>query len=66
MKWIFLILGLHWTIWKISPIYPESSEKQGYGPGLYLVRTYMERQGGSSECYNDNGFVVKLLVRVAG
>lgn len=43
-----------------------SSEKQGYGLGLYLVRTYMERQGGGYECYNEGGFVVKLLVRVAG
>ena len=43
-----------------------SAEKQGYGLGLYLVRTYMERQGGGFECYNENGFVVKLLVRVAG
>lgn len=43
-----------------------TAEKQGYGLGLYLVRTYMERQGGGFECYNDNGFVVKLLVRVAG
>ena len=43
-----------------------TAEKQGYGLGLYLVRTYMERQGGGFECYNENGFVVKLLVRVAG
>jgi signal transduction histidine kinase len=43
-----------------------TSEKQGYGLGLYLVRTYMERQGGGYECYNEGGFVVKLLVRVAG
>lgn len=43
-----------------------TSEKQGYGLGLYLVRTYMERQGGGYECYNEGGFVVKLLVKVAG
>ncbi len=43
-----------------------TSEKQGYGLGLYLVKTYMERQNGGFEYYNDNGFVVKLLVKIAG
>lgn len=43
-----------------------TTEKQGYGLGLYLVKTYMERQNGGFEYYNDNGFVVKLLVRIAG
>lgn len=40
-----------------------SSEKAGYGLGLYLVKTYMEKQGGGMECFNDNGFTVKLYVR---
>ena len=40
-----------------------SKEKQGYGLGLYLVKHYMEKQGGGMEYYNDNGFVVELLVK---
>ena len=40
-----------------------SAEKTGYGLGLYLVKTYMEKQGGGMECFNDNGFTVKLYVR---
>jgi len=40
-----------------------SSEQNGYGLGLYLVRLYMEKQGGGIEYYNDNGFVVELLLR---
>ena len=40
-----------------------SKERTGYGLGLYLVKTYMERQGGGFEYYNDNGFVVELLVK---
>lgn len=40
-----------------------TNEKQGYGLGLYLVNYYMEKQGGGMEYYNDNGFVVELLVR---
>lgn len=38
-------------------------EKNGYGLGLYLVKWYMEKQGGGMEYYNDNGFVVELLVK---
>ena len=38
-------------------------DKKGYGIGMHLVRMYMEKQGGGVECYNDNGFVVELLVR---
>lgn len=38
-------------------------EKQGYGLGLYLVKWYMERQGGGMEYHNDHGFVVELLVK---
>ncbi|MBQ9610220.1 MAG: HAMP domain-containing histidine kinase [Lachnospiraceae bacterium] len=40
-----------------------TKEKQGYGLGLYLVNYYMEKQGGGMEYYNDNGFVVELLVK---
>jgi signal transduction histidine kinase len=38
-------------------------EKTGYGLGLYLVKTYMEKQGGGIEYYNENGFVVELLIK---
>ncbi|MCR5507977.1 MAG: HAMP domain-containing histidine kinase [Lachnospiraceae bacterium] len=37
--------------------------RTGYGLGLYLAKWYMEKQGGGLEYYNDNGFVVDLLVR---
>lgn len=40
-----------------------AKEKKGYGLGLYLVKRYMEKQGGGMEYYNDHGFVVELLVR---
>ncbi len=40
-----------------------AKEKKGYGLGLYLVKRYMEKQGGGMEYYNDKGFVVELLVR---
>ena len=40
-----------------------SKEKTGYGLGLYLVKNYMERQGGGFDYYNDNGFVAELYVR---
>lgn len=40
-----------------------SKEKTGYGLGMYLVKLYMEKQGGGFEYYNDNGFVVELLVK---
>ena len=39
-----------------------SKEKNGYGLGLYLVKNYMERQGGGFEYYNDKGFVAELFV----
>ena len=35
----------------------------GFGLGLYLTRSYMEKQGGGAEVYNDNGFVVELYLR---
>ncbi len=38
--------------------------KSGAGIGMYLARWYMEKQRGGMEYYNDNGFVVELLVRV--
>ncbi|MCR4648101.1 MAG: HAMP domain-containing histidine kinase [Lachnospiraceae bacterium] len=40
-----------------------SDDKNGYGLGLYLVRWYMEQQGGGFEYYNDNGFVAELLLK---
>ncbi len=30
---------------------------------MYLVKSYMERQGGGIEYYNDDGFVVQLNIR---
>lgn len=41
----------------------DAQEKQGYGLGLYLVKWYMEKQGGGMEYHNDHGFVVELLVK---
>lgn len=40
-----------------------AANKSGYGLGLYLCKTYMNKQGGGMEYYNDNGFVVELLLR---
>ena len=40
-----------------------AKEKTGYGLGLYLVRSYMEKQGGGAEVYNDGGFVVNLYLQ---
>ena len=40
-----------------------SQSQSGYGLGLYLCKTYMSKQGGGMEYYNDNGFVVELLLR---
>ena len=40
-----------------------TEEKNGYGLGLYLVKNYVERQGGGFEYYNDNGFVVVIYVK---
>ena len=42
-----------------------AEDKSGYGLGLFLVNFYMEKQGGGMNYYNDNGFVVELLVRKA-
>ncbi len=40
-----------------------ASAKTGYGLGMYLVKLYMEKQGGGLEYYNNNGFTVELLVK---
>lgn len=40
-----------------------TSNKNGYGLGMYLCKTYMDKQGGGMEYYNDNGFVVELLLK---
>ena len=40
-----------------------AKEKAGFGLGLYLVRSYMEKQGGGAEVYNENGFTVNLYLR---
>ncbi len=40
-----------------------SQNADGYGLGLYLCKTYMDKQYGGMEYYNDNGFVVELLLR---
>ena len=41
-----------------------TSGKTGYGLGMYLARTYMQKQEGGLEYYNDNGFVVELLLKI--
>ncbi|MBQ8950826.1 MAG: HAMP domain-containing histidine kinase [Eubacterium sp.] len=38
-------------------------DRAGYGLGMYLVKLYMEKQGGGIEYYNDNGFTVELLLK---
>ncbi len=40
-----------------------SAGKTGSGLGFFLVKYYMEKMGGGLEYYNDNGFVVELLLR---
>ncbi len=40
-----------------------TGEETGYGLGMYLAKTYMDRQGGGMEYYNDDGFVVELLLK---
>lgn len=40
-----------------------STAATGYGLGMYLVRLYMQKQGGDMEYYNDNGFTVRLLLK---
>ncbi len=40
-----------------------ASDQSGYGLGMYLCKMYMNKQGGGMEYYNDNGFVVELLLR---
>ncbi len=41
----------------------KAKARNGYGLGMYLVKLYMEKQGGGIEYYNDNGFTVELLVK---
>lgn len=40
-----------------------SKEASGYGLGLYNVKWYMDKQSGGMDYYNDNGFVVELLLK---
>ena len=40
-----------------------AKDKNGYGLGMYLVKLYMEKQGGGIEYYNNNGFTVELLIK---
>lgn len=40
-----------------------TKDVQGYGLGMNLVKTYMEGMGGGIEYYNEDGFVVELLVK---
>jgi signal transduction histidine kinase len=40
-----------------------AKSQNGYGLGMYLVKLYMEKQGGGIEYYNDHGFTVELLVK---
>ena len=40
-----------------------AGDRSGYGIGMHLVKSYMEKQGGGLEYYNDNGFVVELLLK---
>ena len=40
-----------------------AKELTGYGMGMYLVKQYMQKQGGDMEYYNDNGFTVVLMLK---
>ena len=40
-----------------------SENAPGSGLGFYLVKYFMEKQGGGLEYYNDNGFVVELMLK---
>lgn len=40
-----------------------AQKESGFGLGLYNVKWYMEKQGGGMDYYNDNGFVVELLLK---
>lgn len=39
------------------------SGKNGSGLGLYLASYFMENMHGGMECFNDNGFVVRLFLK---
>ena len=40
-----------------------AKESNGYGLGLYLAKQYMDKMGGAMDYYNDNGFVVELMLK---
>lgn len=42
----------------------KTEEKLGQGLGLNICRKLIVRMGGEMNCYNDNGFVVELLVPI--
>ncbi len=42
----------------------KTDEKLGQGLGLHICRRLIIRMGGSMECFNDNGFVVRLTLPV--
>jgi signal transduction histidine kinase len=39
--------------------------ESGSGLGLFLAKLFMEQMLGTFECYNENGFVVEIGVRIA-
>lgn len=42
----------------------KTAEKSGQGLGLYICRKLVARQGGEMRCYNDNGFVVEIVLPI--
>ena len=39
---------------------------EGSGLGLYLSQFFMQEMGGEFNCYNDNGFVVQIIIKKVG
>ena len=39
---------------------------EGSGLGLYLSQFFMQEMGGGFNCYNDNGFVVQIIIKKVG